>query len=158
MRLAGEADVRAAELRDALAAELAARPRLLLIDMSALTFIDSGATQMITAAHRIANREGQTLALLSPTDPVARVLSLMGVDRVIGVYGSVDEAVAAAMGVLLAVLSLLVLTLLVLILLTRVLGALPVVDAELALRRVLGVLLGFLHLLRVLLGVLRPCL
>lgn len=93
MRLVGEADLNTTELRDALAAELAGRPRLLLVDMSALTFIDSGATQMIIAAHRVASRESGALALLSPADAVARVLSLMGVDQLISIYGSVDEAV-----------------------------------------------------------------
>jgi anti-sigma B factor antagonist len=96
MRLAGEADLSATELRDALAAELAGSPRLLLLDMSAMTFIDSGATQMIVAAYRVAGAGRAALALLRPSDPVARVLGLMGVDQLIGVYGSVDEAVAAA--------------------------------------------------------------
>jgi anti-anti-sigma factor len=95
MSLAGEADLTAAELRDALAAELADRPRLLLVDMSALTFIDSGATQMIVAAYRVASRDSGALALLCPSRPAARVLSLMGVDRVISVYGSLDAAVTA---------------------------------------------------------------
>jgi anti-sigma B factor antagonist len=95
IRLAGEADMTTTALRDALAAELAGAPRLLLVDMSALTFIDSGAMQMIIAAHRIADRQSGGLALLCPTDPVARVLGLMGVDRLISVYVSVDEAVAA---------------------------------------------------------------
>jgi len=96
IRLAGEADLSSAELRDALAAELAGRPRLLLVDMSRLTFIDSGAMQMIVAAHRVASRGSGALALLCPAEPVVRVLSLMGVDQVISVYGSVDEAIAAA--------------------------------------------------------------
>ena len=96
MRLVGEADLSTTELRDALAAELARKPRLLLIDMSALTFIDSGATQMIIAAHQVASRDSGALALLCPAAPVARVLSLLGVDQLISVYGSIDEAVTAA--------------------------------------------------------------
>lgn len=97
VRLAGEADLTSAALRDALAAEVAAgKPRLLLLDMSALAFIDSAAMQMIIAAHRIFRREGGTLALVSPTPAVARTLALSGVDEIIAVYGSAAEAIAAA--------------------------------------------------------------
>lgn len=96
MRLAGEADMGSVELRDALATQLAAKPRLLLVDMSALTFIDSAATQMIIAAHRVARHEGEALALVHPTAPVARVLSMVGIDQLIDIYDNVDEAITAA--------------------------------------------------------------
>jgi stage II sporulation protein AA (anti-sigma F factor antagonist) len=96
LRLAGEADLTCTGLRDALTAEVARRPRLLLVDMSAVTFIDSGATQMIIAAYQVFNHEGGTLALVSPAPAVARVLQLTGVSELITVYGSVDEAVTSA--------------------------------------------------------------
>jgi anti-sigma B factor antagonist len=95
VRLDGEADLTSTSLRDALSAEVAAgRPRLLLVDASALRFIDSAAVQMIVAAHRVFRRDGGTLALLNPSHSVARVLSLTGVDEVITVYDSVDEAIS----------------------------------------------------------------
>ena len=96
VRLAGEADTSTTELRDALAAQVATGPRLLLVDMTALTFIDSGATQMITGAYQVLNRTGGTLALIRPAPGVARVLELLGVDRLIPVYGSVEEAIESA--------------------------------------------------------------
>lgn len=96
VRLAGEADLTATSLRDALTAAVAAQPRRLLIDMTELTFIDSGAMQMITGAYRILRAEGIPLALVHPTPPVARVLELLGVSQLIRVYDSVDEAVTAA--------------------------------------------------------------
>jgi len=95
IRLAGEADISTTSLRDALAAEVAAGPRLLLVEMSALTFIDSGATQMIITAYRALREQGGTLALVSPSTMVARVLGLLGVDQVIRVYGSIPEAVTS---------------------------------------------------------------
>jgi anti-sigma B factor antagonist len=95
VRLAGEADLTTTALRDALTAEVApSKPRLLLVDMSALRFIDSAAMQMIIAAHRVFRRDGGTLALVNPASTVARALRLAGVDEVIAVYGSVDEAIA----------------------------------------------------------------
>lgn len=66
IRLAGEADLASTSLRDALAAEIAAEPRLVLVEMNALTFIDSAATQMILSAHHVLRRQGGTLALVSP--------------------------------------------------------------------------------------------
>ena len=93
--LAGEADTTATDLRDALAAELAGGARLLLVDTSRLTFIDSGATQMIIAAHRVARQEGSTLALVRPSAPVARVLELVGVNQLVSIYDDVEDAVTA---------------------------------------------------------------
>ncbi len=96
VRLAGEADLTSTGLRDALTAAMARGPRLLLVDMSALTFIDSGATQMIIAAYQVLRHEGGTLALASPGPVVARVLELTGVSGRIAVYGSVDAALTSA--------------------------------------------------------------
>jgi anti-anti-sigma factor len=93
VRLAGEADITSTELRDALTAELAGGPRRLLVDMSGLTFMDSGATQMIIAAYRVALHGGGTLALVRPSAPVARMLELMEVTTLINVYDSVDDAI-----------------------------------------------------------------
>lgn len=96
VRLAGEADLTDTSLRETLAAEIAARPRLLLIDMTALTFIDSAATQMILSAYHVLNKEGGTLALIRPSPTVARVLALLGVDQLIRVYGSIPQAITPA--------------------------------------------------------------
>jgi anti-anti-sigma factor len=56
--LSGEADLTCVELREALTAAVAKKPRLIAVDMSALTFIDSGALQMIVAAHRAMRGDG----------------------------------------------------------------------------------------------------
>lgn len=97
IHLAGEADLTTTVLRDALAAEVAAgKPRLLLVDMSELRFIDSAAMQMIIAAHRVFRRDGGTLGLVTPSPAVSRVLRLAGVCEVIAVYDSVEEAISPA--------------------------------------------------------------
>lgn len=83
MSLAGEADVTTTALRDAFTAEVAeGKPGLLLVDMTALAFMDSAAMQMITAAHRVFRHEGGTLALASPGPAVARALKLAGISDV----------------------------------------------------------------------------
>jgi anti-anti-sigma factor len=95
--LSGEADMTCVELREALAAEVAKKPRLVAVEMSALTFIDSGALQMIVAAHRVLRGDGGTLVLVSPAGAVARVLELTGVSETIAVCDSVDRAVRQAL-------------------------------------------------------------
>ena len=92
VRLAGEADATTGALPEVLGAEAAKRPRLLLIEMSRLTFIDSSALSVIVRTHRELDRTGCLLALVSPSPAVARVLQLVGADQVIPVYGSADEA------------------------------------------------------------------
>ena len=71
IRLTGEADMTATALRDALAAAVAERPYMILVDLSALTFIDSAATQMIIGAYRVLFPEGGRLVLIHPTPTVS---------------------------------------------------------------------------------------
>jgi anti-sigma B factor antagonist len=91
VRLAGEADVTTRELGDVLRAEAAKRPRLLLVDLSALTFIDSAALHEIVRVHRRLRADGGRVALVSPSPSVARVLQLSALDQVIPVHASADE-------------------------------------------------------------------
>ena len=90
MSLAGEADLTCVELRDALTAQVAMKPRLIAVDMSLLTFIDSGALQMIVAAYQVLRHDGGTLALVAPAPAVTRVLELTGISELIPVYSSVE--------------------------------------------------------------------
>jgi anti-anti-sigma factor len=65
IRLAGEADMTTTALRDALAAAVAEKPYMILVDLSALTFIDSAATQMIIGAYRVLFPEGGRLTIFN---------------------------------------------------------------------------------------------
>jgi anti-anti-sigma factor len=96
IRLAGEADMTTTELRDALAAAVAEKPYMILVDLTALTFIDSAATQMIIGAYRVLFHEGGKLVLIHPSPTVFRTLELIGVTRLITIFDSVDEAVTSA--------------------------------------------------------------
>jgi anti-sigma B factor antagonist len=91
VRLAGEADATTSALAEVLNAEAARKPRLLLVDASELTFIDSAALHDIVRAHRRLLADGCQLALTSPGPQVARVLQLTGLDQVIPVHASPDE-------------------------------------------------------------------
>lgn len=92
VRLAGEADVTTGALAEVLGAEAAKKPRLLLVDMSGLAFIDSAALHELVKAHRKLRTEGCELALVGPSRAVARVLQLSALDQVLPVYASAEEA------------------------------------------------------------------
>lgn len=92
VRLVGEADVTTRALGDILRAETAKKPRLLLVDASGLTFIDSAALHAIVQAHLRLRADGGALALVSPSPAVARVLQLSGLDQMIPVHASIEEA------------------------------------------------------------------
>jgi anti-sigma B factor antagonist len=95
VELAGEADVTGTEtLHALLVSQTRKKPGLLVIDMSALRFMDSAALQVILRAHLALGKDGGRLALVSPHDTVARVLQMTEVDRVVPVYASLDEAVS----------------------------------------------------------------
>jgi len=98
VRLVGEADATTGALREALAAEAAKRPGLLLVDMSRLTFIDSSAISVVLKLHRDLRGTESVLALISPSAAVMRVLELLGADQVIPIYASADEAVNVPRG------------------------------------------------------------
>lgn len=88
VRLAGEADVTTRALAEVLGAEAAKKPRLLLVDVSGLTFIDSAALHQIVQAHRKLRADGCRLELVGPSPVVARILQLSAIDQVIPVRAS----------------------------------------------------------------------
>jgi anti-sigma B factor antagonist len=92
VRLVGEADVTTRVLTEVLSAEAAKKPRLLLVDVSGLAFIDSAALREIVRAHRRLRADGGVLALVSPSPGVARVLELSALDQIIPVHASAEEA------------------------------------------------------------------
>jgi anti-anti-sigma factor len=86
VRLSGESDLStAAQLRDAIAAQIAGGARHLVIDLSGLLFADSATINVFTGAHLALSDAGGTLELLGPQPAVARTMSLLGVDQVIAV-------------------------------------------------------------------------
>jgi len=95
VELAGEADVTVIKtLQALLEAETSKRPGLLIIEMSALRYMDSAALQQILRAHVALEAAGGRLALVSPHEVVARVLRMTEVDQVLPVYATVADAAA----------------------------------------------------------------
>ncbi|WP_432061023.1 STAS domain-containing protein [Streptomyces sp. S1] len=75
-----------APLATALRAAAEGRPRVVL-DVSAVTFADSSFLNLLILAHRTTD-----LRLAGPTTPVRRILELTGVDTVLKVRSTVEDA------------------------------------------------------------------
>lgn len=96
VRLPPEIDLTVADgAREALLAVLNQGALGLVVDMTATTFCDSaGITALVRAARR-AGANGATMRLAATAQPVLRIFSLVGIDRLIDVYPSVDAARAS---------------------------------------------------------------
>jgi len=93
--LAGESDVYTSDqLRGALESEAAKGVALLIVDLSGLEFMDSTGVHILLDIRVMMKDHGGKLALAQPQGTVARVLSLVGADQLIPVYGTVEEATA----------------------------------------------------------------
>lgn len=77
------------EVRDAIKQDGAR----LVLDLQALSFMDSSGLSVLIEAWRLATGEGGCVSLAAPQAPVARILRTTGLDRRIKVYADVDSAV-----------------------------------------------------------------
>lgn len=92
----GEIDLTNADgLRDVLLSALDAGARGLVVDLTRATFLDSAGVSALVRTSRRASATGTTLRLAVTAPSVLRVLDLVGLDRLIGVYPGVSEAVAS---------------------------------------------------------------
>jgi anti-anti-sigma factor len=97
--LAGESDVYTYDqLRGALEDEAGKGVPLLVVDLSGLEFMDSTGVQVLLDIRVMMNNRGGKLALAAPQNTVARVLTLVGADQLIPVYGTVEEAAGSPLG------------------------------------------------------------
>lgn len=95
-RLTGELDISGAETTgERIAGAVPSSARGLVIDMSALEFIDSsGVAMLFGLARRIGSRR-QELRVVAPAGkPVARVLEIVEFDRAAPVHVDLDSALA----------------------------------------------------------------
>ncbi len=95
VRLTGELDLyNAHEVRDVLVEEAARDPERVVIDLSAVDFIDSTALGvLIEARTKLANRRAFLLA--APAVETRRALEISGLDRTFGLHDSVEAALGA---------------------------------------------------------------
>src|ERR1700686_4745781 len=82
VRLAGELDLATVPELDAC---LAALDVDIVVDMAAVTFMDSTGLDGLIAAHKQAAKRCRSFVLRSPTEQVAKVLHATGVDQMLTV-------------------------------------------------------------------------
>ena len=93
-------DVTAAEqLRVVLLRAAARRSAAVVVDMARTRFCDSAGLTVLVRAHRQAVSDGGELRLVLPAGgAVSRIFAITSLDRVIPVFGSLEEALAPRPG------------------------------------------------------------
>lgn len=92
----GELDIfTAPRLREMLDDATDAGRRLIVIDLTEATFVDSTALGVIIAAMKGLAPSGGRLALVNTRPSIAKTLAITGLDRALAVGGSVEGALAA---------------------------------------------------------------
>jgi anti-sigma B factor antagonist len=86
----------AGAIGEQVAAALAPGVHVVIADMTATTFCDSAGINMLIRAKKQATAHGAGLRLLLPCPNVLRVLRIQGVDAVLPIYHSLEEALAGA--------------------------------------------------------------
>jgi anti-sigma B factor antagonist len=95
VKLPAEIDVANANvISGQLAAAIARGPKAVIADMTATTFCGSIGIRVLVLAHQQAAAHGTELRLLRPSLRVLRVMEVLGVDAVLPIYHSLEEAVA----------------------------------------------------------------
>ncbi len=67
----------------------------LVVDLARVTWVDSTGLGALIAAHRLAGARGGNVVLCSPSLHVQHTLQMIGLDKVLGVYATPQEAVQA---------------------------------------------------------------
>jgi anti-sigma B factor antagonist len=97
--LRGELDLADAALVAAELTEIAARePRIIVVDLAGLEFIDSSGVAALARGRRQARQAGGELVLAAPQRRVMRVLAIIRQAEAFSVYPTVGEAAGEAAG------------------------------------------------------------
>ncbi len=95
LRPAGEIDLScAAMLRSRLSKVQEGKPGRLIIDLSAVPYMDSSGVATLVEAMQIARRNGSTLVLCALQSKVRSIFEIARLDMVFSIVDSVEEATA----------------------------------------------------------------
>jgi anti-sigma B factor antagonist len=101
VRVAGEVDMsHEDELRGELRAAVAADSKGVVVDLTECEFIDSTGVRALLLSREAQHSEGgpERLAVAASSDQILRILSVMGIDQVIPIQPTVQEAAAELSG------------------------------------------------------------
>ncbi len=92
-RLQGALDLATApSVRAALLAAVEEGKREIIVELSRVAFLDSTGLGALVGAHRSAMENGGRVRLVVNAGPIARLLDITGLIRVLNVYPTLDEA------------------------------------------------------------------
>jgi len=86
------------QLREALATALDRGDGPVLVNLTACRFIDSTGLGLLVEAKRRLGEAQRRFAVCCPDEDVRRLLELTGIDEAVGLFDTLDEAVAALAG------------------------------------------------------------
>jgi anti-sigma B factor antagonist len=101
VRVAGEVDMsHEKELQAELRAAVEADARGIVVDLTGCEFIDSSAIRALLLSREEKNpqRGAESLAVAASSEQILRILAVMGIDQVIPIEPTVEEAAAALHG------------------------------------------------------------
>lgn len=87
--------VTASDLRSALDHELEERPARIVVDLAGVDFMDSTGLGVLIAVQRRAQDVGSSIVLSSAAPIVLTVLRVTGAERLLPLYDSAEQALAA---------------------------------------------------------------
>jgi anti-sigma B factor antagonist len=94
--VSGEVDVHTApDLDQRLSEVIEAGSRKLVVDLSAVDFLDSTGLGVLVKALKEVRDEAGSVAVVATTDRITKVFRITGLDSVIGLYESVEQAVGS---------------------------------------------------------------
>jgi anti-anti-sigma factor len=96
VHLTGPVDVSGAmALRDLLGQQIDSPAARVLLDLTDVTLIDSSGIGILVTAHRRADGQGARFGLAGASGTVARVFEMTRTNKLLSIYETVDEGVAA---------------------------------------------------------------
>jgi anti-sigma B factor antagonist len=90
--LSGEVDLESSPRARELLLGLVRSGRRVLVDLSAVAYIDSSGVASLIEAFQLARRSGTGFALVAPTPSALRVLELARLDRVFTIHATLADA------------------------------------------------------------------
>ena len=89
----GEIDIGTADqVGNAVSAALSAGHGQVLLDVAAVTFIDSSGLAVLVKAHRQAQTQGASFAVVHPTPQTRKLIQVLGLDQLLLIYDSYEQA------------------------------------------------------------------
>ncbi len=91
----GEIDAATADqVGDAVASALDGGHKRVLLDFAHVTFIDSTGLGVLVKSHRAAEANDARFAVVHPTPQTRKLIRVLGLDQLLHIYDSLDQALA----------------------------------------------------------------